>query len=151
MSFAQKMAAVAFLCAAGWGGLCDTTDVCGVHSWGQSPGHSPESMPTLSPPPGAQGHLSLAPRSKLLGSWSLGLWSHFCSSLAMPHGSATPPPWPQFILLSSEKQGSDPSITRISDHKERLREVQENREPVSEFLASLCPLVGTSSLAPRRK
>lgn len=42
-------------------------------------------------------------------------------------------------------------ITKVSAHKGRQREVQGNRDPVSEFLASLCPLVEASSLAPRRK
>ena len=37
--------------------------------------------------------------------------------------------------------------TTISHHRERL-EVQANTEPVSECLATPCPLVDTSSLAP---
>lgn len=46
-------------------------------------------------------------------------------------------------------------IPQVSDHKGRQagrqREVQESLETVSEFLASLCPLVDTSSLAPGEK
>ena len=38
-------------------------------------------------------------------------------------------------------------ITQVSDHKGRQREVRENMEPMSEFLASLCPLVDASGLA----
>lgn len=42
-------------------------------------------------------------------------------------------------------------ITKISDHKERLKEMLGNMGPGSEFLASLCLLVDTNSIAPKRE
>lgn len=83
-------AAESLLCA-GQCGLCGAPGVCGVHSWGRGPHYGPESMPILSLP-GAEGHLSLRPRSKLPGGWSPGFWSHLCFELALPPGSVTIPP-----------------------------------------------------------
>ena len=102
-------------------------------------------MPILSLP-GAEGHLSLGPTSKLPGGWSPGFWSHLCFELALPPGWVTIPPSPGLSCCNVRNGGQIPD-TKISHHKERL-EVQTNVEPVSGCLTSLCPLVDTSGLAP---
>lgn len=132
------------LCA-GQCGLYGAPGVCGVHSWGRGPRYGPESMPILSPP-GAEGHLSLRPRSKLPGGWSPEFWSHLCFELALPPGSVTIHPSPGLSCCTVRNGGQIPD-TKISHHKGRL-EVQTNVEPVPACLTSLCPLVDTSSLAP---
>ena len=131
------------LCA-GQCGLYGAPGVCGVHSWGRGPRYGPESMPIL-PPPGAEGHLSLRPRSKLPGGWSPEFWSHLCFELALPPGSVTIHPSPGLSCCTVRNGGQIPD-TKISHHKGRL-EVQTNVEPVPACLTSLCPLVDTSSLA----
>ena len=110
-------AAESLLCA-GQCGLCGAPGVCGVHSWGRGPHYGPESMPILSLP-GAEGHLSLRPRSKLPGGWSPGFWSHLCIELALPPGSVTIPPSPGLSCCNVRNGGQIPD-TKISHHKERL-------------------------------
>lgn len=120
------------------------------HSWVRAPATIQNPCPPCLPP-GAEGHLSVGPGSELLGTWSLGSGStsapdrlcHLCG----------PQPLPGLSLSYCKVRGgvTDPLIIGISDHKGRLREIQENVEPVSEFLAPLCPLVDFSCPAPRRK
>lgn len=82
MGLAQKMAAVSFLCAQC--GLCGATGGCGVHSWVRALATSQHPCPPRLPA-GAEGHLSLGPGSKLLGSWE----SWALVSLLLLIGSAT--------------------------------------------------------------
>ena len=129
-------------------GLCEATGVCGVHSWGQS------SAPVQNPcpprlPTGAEGHRGLVQAAGKLQSWALvplllligsATWVGYSASLASV-----------YLIVKWGIGVRSPMITKISDHKERLREIQETLDSVSKFPASLCPLVDTISLAPRRK
>ena len=102
------------LCA-GQCGLYGAPGVCGVHSWGRGPRYGPESMPILSPP-GAEGHLSLRPRSKLPGGWSPEFWQSVTKVLppanpariqdkggtAHPSGGSCPVKTPRRISLVAQ-------------------------------------------------
>lgn len=76
MSLAQEMAAVSFLCA-GQRGLCGAR--VSVEFTAKVRALATVQKPCPPSPPGVEGHLTLGRGSKLLGSWSVGLWLPFCS------------------------------------------------------------------------